>query len=244
VQNRVSRRELYTRILRDLATQPVTFYPLVLGLTLLLLSAVAGGPLAFFGFLALIVSAANFFAQLASGKVSRTVVEKLEKELTAHRESELDDLQNKLAADGDPRTHELLGDLRQLVTGFHGGTGWLEDVGLRMNFDLQSRVEELFQTSVKWLRRTLELFELQEKVSSSEVKEQFRQERERIIGNVSQATVKLGSTLAAVQRLSGAAGESQELGGLIRELDEEINIAMTVEQRIRERLGEQQHEVE
>jgi hypothetical protein len=244
VQKPVSRRELYARILRDLATQPVTFYPMVIGLTLLLLSAVAGGPLAFLGFLALVVGAANFLAQLASGKVSRSVVEKLEQELTEHRERELDELQRQLASDGDPRTHALLGDLRQLVTGFHGSAGWLDDVGVRMNFDLQSRVEELFQTSVKWLRRTLELLELQKKVASNEVREQFRQERERIIGDVSKATVKLGSTLAAVQRLGTAADDSQELGGLIRELDEEINIAMTVEQRIRERLGEQHYEVE
>ena len=110
MRNPVNRRELYARILRDLATQPVTFYPVVLGLTLLLLSAVAGGQLAFLGFLAIIVGAANFLAQLASGKVSRSVVARLEKELTERRERELDDLQRRLASDGDPRTHALLGD--------------------------------------------------------------------------------------------------------------------------------------
>ena len=63
----------------------------VLVLVLLLLSAVAGGPLAFLGFLALVVGVANFLAQLASGKVSRSVVEKLEQELTQMSEEEFAD---------------------------------------------------------------------------------------------------------------------------------------------------------
>lgn len=234
----MSRRDLYVRILKDLATRPLTFFPFVLGLSLMLMSTVTDARMAFAGFVSLLVSAANFSAQLVSGNVSRSVVEKLEHDLTRRRDRELDELQAKLSADGDPRTQDLLSDLRALVRGFHESGSWFDEVGVRMTFDLQSRVEELFNTAVKWLLRTLDLHELQKKVSSKAVREQFRQERERIIGDVSQATLKLGSTLAAVQRLGSASADSPELNKLLRELDEEINIAMTVERRLQEGLRE------
>lgn len=75
------------------------------------------------------------------------------------RDRMLDDLRRRLLADDDDRTEDYLDELRDLAAQFRGDKPWMQKL-LRVAAEpIEAGVEDLFQSSVRHLGRSLELYE-------------------------------------------------------------------------------------
>ncbi len=151
-------------------------------------------------------------------------------------ELELDQLHQRLGRDSDTRPERFLRDLRALRArltqqSFFGGK--------HVSPDMMSKVEELFGMSVAAIRRSADLWESSQTLNTREARDSMLLRRETILAEVGQGVNKLASTLDRLQQiaLEGDGNEVELLGKARDELDQSLEVARRVEERMREFSG-------
>jgi hypothetical protein len=92
------------------------------------------------------------------------------------------------------------------------------------------QVEQIFRASVQQLRRSLELYQISQKLSGK-TKADILAERERVIQEVIETRQHLGATIEQFQTFATRRNQS-ELSHLREELDETLRVARKTEQRM------------
>jgi hypothetical protein len=228
------------KFLLKLFSSPYSLAPFLIGCTDLLVlwafnissaSATVAGAACVLGSLGI------FLTRLAVGKqeLGREVLDELRREADQERDRTLDELDRKLSMDGDPRTEKCLRDLRTLDRAFRQGRLGSDVAKAGAYFDVLTGVEQLFDNSVLSLEKTLELWYTAAAVQSTEARAPILAQRERIIEDVNQSTRQLGSILGGLEDLGadGAPSETQ-LAGIRRELDQGLEVARKVAQRMKD----------
>lgn len=233
----VDPQEFRRRVIVSLAGSPAVLLPFLGGAaTILSAWAVdASGGLPFFAGTALLLgSAGAFFTRLVnhSEAVGKAVIEEIEREAHATRESYLDDLGRRLAADDDERDDAAFHDLRRLVGTFHDASNWSTGVQASLAFDIMAKVDQLFEGSVRSLERNVELAESIRGLKSGAAKKPLVAERERILVEVGTSLEALGRLLADL-RATPLAGAGS-LDGIRRDLDLNLDLMKRVDERMRE----------
>jgi hypothetical protein len=95
---------------------------------------------------------------------------------------------------------------------------------------LVSQVEQIFQASVGQLKRSLELYEISQKLSPRS-RDEILAERERVIAEVIETRDHLSSTIDEFQAFVTRRDQS-DLGRLREELDETLRVAKKTEERM------------
>jgi hypothetical protein len=235
----MDKQEYRKRVLLGLLTRPLTILPLVGGASLLIGSwalGQGGGALPFVGFLGMLGGVGSFLtsAFTGGGKVAEKVVEDLRREGQKSRERSLDELERRLTTDGDPRTERALRDLRGLARSLDQEDAWSSEFNARTGFDILSDVNRLFETSVGYLEKSLEIWRTAQGIRQPKVRETLMEQREHLVRDVQGGVEHLADVLAQLQALQAGAGSHSAIQNLRAELDQNLEVARRVEERMAE----------
>lgn len=228
------------RLLLHLLSKPGTLFPFVAGVTVLL-GTWAVGPLAagipvFAALCCLLGSAGSFLTNLLVGneKAAKKVLEEIRDEARQARDKELDEMEEALARDGDPRTERYLHDLRTLTGRLieENASFMQSNIDVYTALDMVSKVEELFTLSVQALAKTLKLWETAEAINSPKARIPIMEERERLIKDVQKSIEKLGTILVDVQKIGIDDGKDFNLAHIREDLDRSIHIARDARSKV------------
>lgn len=234
----VDRRDFRRKYMLDLASDPATLIPGVVGATLLMGSwalGIGGGLSIFAGMAGVLSGAGMFFTRLAVGDqaAAQRALDEMQEDVRRERNRQLDELRSRLEADGDPRTQACLDDLRALARDFEAMRALGGEFDVAHLFEIAWSVDELFCQGVESLERSLNLIETARGMSSAQLKESLLKRRDGLVKDVEESVERLGGVLASVNDL-GAWGEDSSKTARIRaELDEQLAVARRVAERMR-----------
>lgn len=224
--------EVRQKVMLDLFASPGTLIPVVVGVSALLLSWAIGGDAAAnaIGIIGIMGGVGHFASRLVLGLESMTqrayeaILQRDEKE----RKDSLDKLEADLRQDKDGRTDACLKQLRQLHDQFQSARA--KNRLIASHPQLISRVEEIFDASVLQLQRSLELYELSQKLTGP-AKKNALDEREQVITDVLETRDHMNAIIEQFHTFT-IRRESSELGRLRSELDETLQVAKRTEERM------------
>ncbi|PYI87725.1 MAG: hypothetical protein DME26_05210 [Verrucomicrobia bacterium] len=228
------RRKVFLRLLGS----PLVVAPFVLGITGCMAVWALNWPagLGWFACVAGALSSAGAYLTrliFDDGKIARAVVAEAEQQDRQAEQSALDDLDRRLVqADDDPRPETALRDLRALVRAFDEFANQTDALRAPAVVDVQSRVRQIFDSSVRALEQTLHLGDTAKQLRMAEARKPLLEQRERVIKDIQAGVKQLGGTLAALQRLDTGGESNHELARLRDELDQSLQIARRVEARL------------
>ena len=225
------------KVLANLLTHPGTLWPVVAGLSALMVAwgVDAGGGWLTMGGLGAVVAGLGTLATrwlLGSDDISERVFEQLQGEVDRDRQRRLDVLDGRLQADDDPRTEGLLRRLRAIDRDFATGRESLERLGAKTALDVTRRTDLLFQESVRSLERTLELWRGARQMRTREGRASLLEAREKIIQEIEENFQHLASTLDRLRTLELKTSDDERLAKLRGELQESLDVAYRVEERL------------
>ncbi len=220
------------KVLFDLFASPGTLVPIVAGVTAWLYSWAVGGSqvagsVGLFG----VLGGIGFFATRAIWgleKMTQQAYEDLTRQQIEAQERSLNHLLLRLIDDEDPRTEQILQDLRSLHQAFQLDVQSRTIIGVQHR--LIEQVEQIFTASVQQLTRSLDLYETSQKLSPK-VRQEILRERQRVIDEVIQTRDHLSKSIEQFQAFNSKRNES-ELGLLRRELEETLKVAKRTEERM------------
>ncbi len=226
------------KVLQSLFVSPWSLIPVVLGLSLLIISWGFGSTMdltAFVGICGLLggVGAVATRWILSLDDISKRALKEIQDEAAFEREAALDELDRQLRQDEDERTEESLRALRELYGAFRKDTGWADGLGSKVAFEMATKVERLFQGCLDSLRRSLDLWRRAENMRTTKARDTILGNREKLIVEVEKSIEQLERTVDGVQALAVNRDGSEDLARIRRELDESLEVAKRVEERIR-----------
>jgi hypothetical protein len=224
--------EVRQKVMLDLFASPGTLIPVVAGASALLLSWAIGGDATAnaIGIIGIMGGIGHFASRLVLGLESMTqrayeaILQRDEKQ----RKDALDKLEADLRQDKDGRTDACLKQMRNLHDQFQSARA--KNRLIANHPQLISRVEEIFDASVLQLQRSLELYELSEKLTGP-AKKKALEEREQVIADVLETRDHMNAIIEQFHTFA-IRRESSELGRLRSELDETLQVAKRTEERM------------
>lgn len=179
----------------------------------------------------ILISAGIYFQRLLSGwnENFEKLVNEGRESIEKNRNEELDKLYSELKKDGDPRTKNLLKDLRTLMKSLMNVQS--ESVAISA-FDIISDADKLFQRSVDYLRESLELWNTAQEMQRASIKEQLLKQRESLIQEVEKNLENLGNVLSSIKKAAVNSRDGQQLAELREELNSSLKIAEEVEMKM------------
>ena len=230
-----------------LLASPLCLFPFLTGVTdlaVLWAFSIPSGIGIFAGIACILGAVGYFLTDLVKGNPSLTqnVLETLQRETMAEREKALDELDARLAADGDPRTEASLRDLRTMARAFEKGKSWSGVLNSPATLDILSGVDQLFKQCVFSLENTLDLRYTASQMATPAARNPILAKRERIIKDVAESIHKLGSVLANIHLLGmDDTSRESDLASIRKELDQNLEVARRVKQRMRTLENEVRH---
>src|SRR6056297_2853346 len=224
--------EVKRKVLIDLFASPGTLVPIVIGLSALMYSwAVGGVPAANGVGLMGILGGVGFFASrlvLGLEGMTKRAYEALLQSRQQQQDHSLDELERRLYGDQDHRTETVLRRLRELHRTFTASCR--QQTVVAMHHAVIGQVEQIFNASVGQLRRSLELFQVSQKLTGK-AQQDILSERERVIREVIETRDHLSITIEQFQSFVTRRNQS-ELSQLRDELDETLKVAQRTEERM------------
>lgn len=227
------------RFTLKLLAMPSSLVPMLAGLTDLMILwglNIKSDPAAFAGLASILLGAGLFMTRLLTGnkKATQSVLQSMQMDEIKRREKLLDDLDNRLSKDKDPRDEDLLRDLRSMIAMFQKGCDMTDPLGGKITFDILSGVDRLFRECVLHLDKTLELKENAETMATRELKKQLLVQREKMIKDIAQSIAHLGKILADITALDSGLDDlrDSDLSRIRAELDQNLAVARKVNERM------------
>lgn len=225
------------KFLLRLATSPITLVPAVGGLTAMLASwgLDLPGAVAFAGLASVLVAAGTFLTRIVTQDEAnaKAALEEVEQEMEREREAALDDLERRLSSDNDPRDESLLRDLRALATALRSRDLWPAAFSTHTTVDIMSGVEQLFALCVSSLERELRLLQIAAKMTTDAARAPILARREQILADIGRSIEQLSRILTHLQGMHSEGSDSAELQRIQQELDQSLEIAARVEERMK-----------
>ena len=177
------------------------------------------------------VGVGSFLTRLFVGdeRVAQKSINDLQQEQEQQQIHELDKLDEELARDRDPRTQQMLRDLRALVKTFKSA-----DSDFTSSLDITAGVEDLFTEGVRMLRKSLEFYRTAKEVNKS-TRETILGQREEILEDVAKSIDQLGRLLTGIQQ--GDILDHSQQERIRQELRDNFDVAKKVRERMSELKG-------
>jgi hypothetical protein len=222
------------KVLLDIFAAPGALLPLAGGLTALMVSWAVGGNSALnFGGVAAMLGGFGIMASrliLKLDRITQDAYDYFVQKQRSQQEDALEKLEQRLLLDQDPRTQTTLRTLRHL----YGRLKEKIDSGkvTPAAYGVIEGVDSLFQSCVKQLEASVDLWETAQTVRGS-ARRAMLEQREQLVQEVTDAVEHLGKTVERFHELETERNRS-ELGRLRRELDESMRVAREAERRTAE----------
>lgn len=231
-----SHRQTLARVLRS----PLVLVPAIAGAgatAVALLMGRANGLLSFVGVAGLLFAVGSAATQLLLSK-EKGADSDWEGSMEAARkkhERYLTDLLHRLRRDRDDRTEEILDRLHRLNDRLHMDGLLDSDLGGALAPEIRERVKELYWSCLKSLERSWEYWRAAMEMSTSQVRQEMLDRREKVLQEVQDGTTHLETTVdhLRAKQLEDALDET-ELTRVRQELDVGLTAARRVEEQMRE----------
>lgn len=226
------------KILRKLLLSPWTILPTMFGASALISAVLQGKPAsigAFLGICALLGAIGSLATRWIFGLDKMAAESLREMQIAASRaqEQSLDRLEQRLLRDGDERTENSLRELRELYRVFKDDRAWTKNLTTNTALEIAGKVDDIFEGCQGSLRRSVELWESASRMRMQETRDTLLRKRERLLNEVNESVRQLAKTVDGVETLSLDKDNSEHLARLRRELDESLDVARRVEERMR-----------
>ncbi|MCP4709396.1 MAG: hypothetical protein GY869_12285 [Planctomycetes bacterium] len=232
----MDRKKFRKKFLLALLSSPLTLFPLVGGISLsILLAALSKGALAIISLLGGLGIGLGFLSQswiLNRDKIAKRIYDEIEVEKNQEREKALNELDEALTGDRDPRTQASLRDLRALYAAFKNPDTLMKGIDTFTSYSISTTVNEIFDQCVRSLRETLKLLEEANQAGSKTVRNALLERRADLITNVQAGIVNLNETIAKIGKLGFAKKKDPRLANLGQELLDQLEVAKRVDARI------------
>lgn len=235
----IDKKRLKNKILIGLLTSPFTLIPFVLGMTLFVvfitfsrkMGITLFGAITFF-----LGSIAGFFTQLlmSGDKITQKALDELNREEQKKKDDALNTLDRQLCSDGDPRTEGYLRDLRAVCKAFIEKRDSFNSANISILFDVVSGIDQLFRECIRSLQQTLEILRLANQVGTEKTRKTLLSQRESIVNDVGKTIDHLTKILQDFQKIEEGDQVNTRLTQIRKDLDESIEIAKAVDQRLSE----------
>jgi len=233
----MDRSSFRNQVLLDLVMSPFVLLPAALGITLLLASWAVGTAahvLAFAGVTSLL---AGFGALLTrwinKDQIAERVFERAQSQLDDQKQRALDDLAAKLDRDDDPWTGQALQTLRDLA----------ERCRVLMEPDKSRRpppveiigtVQRLLDSALESLKGSYKLWETAQKLLTEDAKRDVLDRREKLLIEVDHSIGQIAKAIDDLHTLSIEPDPARDLVAMRHELQENLEVARRVEERMHE----------
>lgn len=233
----IDRSRFRRKVLLDLVAAPSTLIPAALGASSLLVSLAADGNTALWAFagIAGLLGSMGVLATrwiYGADAIMRRAHESLTRADQQAKDRELDELDRRLRTDKDPRPEACLADLRALRDGFQNDATWSAGVGPRSSQEIANKVEKLFQACIISLRRSHDLWETASRMRTADARQSALEQRERLVEEIRASVKQLAKTIDGVRAMSLQQKQDQDLSQVRQELDESLEVARRVEERM------------
>lgn len=226
----------------DLFVTPLTVGSTTIGITLLLLSWALGGGavMTFLGFLGVLVglgwAGTNFALNLE--KVVQNAAKTIELETKEAIKQRLDELDEKLCRDRDPRDQTYLRDMRELYDAFMTDyeAGRLSEYCSPQTVD---QIKELFNLVVKKLEEAFNIWDTSRNLRGK-AKDLAQADRDKIIEDVGKAVDHMGEIVSGIRSLRAKATNG-DMERLRENLDRQLNAARRTQEQM-EGINQSLHE--
>lgn len=222
-----------TNVIGSVLTSKSVLLPIVVGC--ITMAFTSGIPF-FIGAAAAAMGVATAIARLTSRK--STTDQGPTKLRSQHRREHgayLRELQGKLRQDEDSRTGELLKAIRELFKRIEElgiGSQSTEKTWMKA---IAEQVDELYRSCLDGLEKSYALWQEAKRVNTPDLKDRLLKQREELVEEVEKSVQHLGKSLDQVQVSSSSLQRpDNDLGRLRDELDQGLEVARKVEQRVSE----------
>ncbi len=172
---------------------------------------------------------------LSGDQMARQAMQDLKKEADDSRQERLDDLYDRLAKDRDPRTHRALKELRELAAAVKDSATEESTLDARSKFEMDYKVEQLFQKCVNRLEKSLKLLKNAQAISNQDVKEKLLSLRENLLEEVQKTIRYLGEILTRIQVLhQKETSDDSDMKNIMSDLEEGLAVAERVDLKMKE----------
>ena len=233
-------KNIAKRVIADVVSSPMVIFPFMVGTaafaSLFALglkgSAFLGAMLV--GLSGVLGSGGMFLTKMILGRDERVkkIVEESRDKAKKDKLKRLDHFHHRLTLDGDSRTEDSMQDLRSLRQAFSQLDKIAPDLNRAMIDEIQKRAEELFQQCVRSLEKSLQLWKTADSLASELAQKPIMEQREKLVGEVIGTVEHMSRTLAAVQGITKKSDGDARLQTLRGELDQSLEVAKKVEQRV------------
>ena len=219
---------LRKKLLLNIFVTPISMAAGVLGATLVMLSWIVPSAFAL-GLISLLVAfgavATNFVFNIA--KISEKAAKDWHDQESARRDSQLDELDNKLSADRDRRDEIALRNLRVLYGDFCDDVKQGK-ISAQITQEMLGQVDDIFHAAVSSLEYSYELLEMSKRVDGS-LKDDLKKQRDGVLTEVESSIATLASTIAEIRQMKSKAKKSR-LSSLQKQLNQSLAVAKKVDE--------------
>lgn len=225
--------DLKKKIALDLCVTPGTTIPTAIGASLLLLSVIFGGTVAFIGLLCCLAGlgalATNFIFRL--GPISQQAAKEWQRQQQKKKDHELDQLDRRLARTREVKDETALRNLRALYKGFCKDYGEGKISSTVPPLMLQ-QIDEIFESCIHQLARSAELW-TQARDVQGDLKKGLQRQRRQVLEEVEKSVETLAHAINEVRALKLKSKRS-ELQRLQQKLTSQLEVAKATEERVME----------
>lgn len=218
---------------------PLVLAPLLLGVTSLTAAWAfdwrAASIAVFAGLTGILASGGIFLTRLILGgeNTATQIIQELEAETIAREEKRLDRLERELeTSDNDPRPEKALRDLRALVKVLKEAASDPKSHHLATIVDIHARVTELFEHCIDLLQQTIQLWQTASSLNTADAKRPILEQRETLIVDIQESVKQVSNTLVALKQLGSTEASTGRLKQMREELDQSLEVARNVEDRV------------
>ncbi|MBT3840673.1 MAG: hypothetical protein HN707_11750 [Verrucomicrobia bacterium] len=234
------KKNMTKRVMGDIFSSPLVLMPFMVGsmafasLFALGLKGSMAVSAVVIGLVGTLASAGTFLTKFILGRDDRIrkLVEASRSKAKRDKRKALDHFHHRLTVDGDERTETSMQDLRSLRQAFRQLDKIAPDLNQMMVEDIQQRSDELFQQCVSSLEKTLQLWKTADSLASETARKPILDQREKLVSDVVQTVEHMSRTLASVQGITSRSDGDARLQRLRGELDQSLEVAKKVEQRV------------
>lgn len=233
-------KNIAKRVIADVISSPMVIFPFMVGTaafaSLFALGLKGSAFLAamLVGLSGVLGSGGMFLTKMILGRDERVkkIIEESRDKAKKDKLKRLDHFHHRLTLDGDSRTEDSMQDLRSLRQAFRQLDKIAPDLNRAMIDEIQKRAEELFQQCVRSLEKSLQLWKTADSLASELAQKPIMEQREKLVGEVVGTVEHMSRTLAAVQGITKKSDGDARLQTLRGELDQSLEVAKKVEQRV------------
>ena len=225
------------RVLLDLMASPWVLGPAALGATSFIAGWAVGSESGLFllgGLAGLLVGAGTIATRwVTSGdRIADKAIADLKAEQEQKRLDALAQLDQRLAADGDQGTNDLLRAVHELERRL-GELEQTEDIDRRPPVEVSSQLRELMRMSIGSLERAAELYETMTRLITDDARNDVARMRSSVLGEVRASVNQIMVTLDGLHTLHLERRKPEaKLAQMRAELDASLNVAKRVEKRV------------